>query len=123
MGWDGDGRKAVRETTGIAWTDARWNPWIGCTKVSEGCALCYMYTLERRWGRDPEIVRRASSESFRAPLRWQRKAEGGPSARRLVFTCSLSDFFHEDADPWRPEAWEIVRRTPLLTYQILTKRP
>lgn len=42
---------------------------------------------------------------------------------RLVFTCSWSDWFHPAADAWRPEAWAIVRATPHLTYQILTKRP
>jgi protein gp37 len=118
------------ETTGIAWSDSTWNPWAGCTKVSEGCALCYMYTLERRWGRDPEVVRR-SKTTFKDPLNWERRVRDGlplpPDgrfARNLrVFTCSLSDFFHEAADPWRPEAWEIVRATPHLTYQILTKRP
>jgi protein gp37 len=41
----------------------------------------------------------------------------------LVFTCSLSDFFIAEADPWRPEVWDIIRATPHLTYQILTKRP
>jgi len=35
----------------------------------------------------------------------------------------MSDFFHESADPWRDEAWEIIQRTPRHTYQILTKRP
>lgn len=41
----------------------------------------------------------------------------------MVFTCSWSDFFIEEADEWRDEAWEIIRKTPHLTYQILTKRP
>jgi protein gp37 len=41
----------------------------------------------------------------------------------MVFTCSWSDFFIADADPWRPDAWAIMRRTPNLIYQILTKRP
>jgi protein gp37 len=41
----------------------------------------------------------------------------------MIFTCSWSDFFIEDADVWRPEAWEIIRKTPHHTYQILTKRP
>ena len=35
----------------------------------------------------------------------------------------MKDFFIADADEWRSEAWEIIRRTPQLTYQILTKRP
>lgn len=25
----------------IEWTDHTWNPWIGCTHVSEGCRNCY----------------------------------------------------------------------------------
>lgn len=83
--------------------------------------MCYMYTLEERYGRDPTIVRRASEDTFNGPLRWVHSRHG--TAPRLVFTCSLSDFFHETADKWRPEAWEIIRKTPTMTYQILTKRP
>lgn len=40
----------------------------------------------------------------------------------MIFTCSLSDFFHQDADQWRPKAWEVIRRTPHHRYHILTKR-
>jgi protein gp37 len=102
------------EATGIEWTDATWNPWRGCAKVSPGCAHCYMFTDQRRFGRDPSVVTR-SKTTFRAPLRWREP--------RLVFTCSWSDWFIPAADEWRDEAWDVVRRTPHLTYQILTKRP
>jgi len=50
-------------------------------------------------------------------------ATSDKAAKTLVFTCSWSDWFHADADAWRDEAWDIIRRTPHLTYQILTKRP
>lgn len=40
------------EVTNIAWTNATWNPWQGCTKVSPGCDHCYAEALDRRWGRD-----------------------------------------------------------------------
>jgi protein gp37 len=105
------------ETTTISWTGRTWNPWRGCDKVSPGCAHCYMFTEQRRYGRDPSEVVRTSPATFNAPLsrKWAEPA--------LVFTCSWSDWFHEDADEWRGEAWDIVRRTPHLTYQILTKRP
>ena len=33
------------EVTGIAWTDHTFNPWIGCTRVSEGCRNCYAEQL------------------------------------------------------------------------------
>lgn len=101
--------------TGIEWTDKTWNPWHGCTKVSPGCAHCYMYREKARYGKaDADTVQR-SKTTFKDPLKWDEPAR--------VFTCSWSDFFHEDADAWRSEAWDIIRRTPHLTYQILTKRP
>lgn len=101
------------ERTGIGWTNHTWNPWHGCTKVSPGCDHCYMYAEKRQYGQDPEVVVR-SKTTFNNPLKWRE--------RGLVFTCSWSDFFHVVADPWRDEAWNIIRRTPHLTYQILTKR-
>lgn len=116
------------EVSAIEWTDATWNPWRGCDKVSPGCAHCYMFDGQRRFGRDPSVVVRAASGTFKAPLsqKWLLRAE---EKRRqglphLVFTCSWSDWFHEDADPWRDEAWAIIRETAALhTFQILTKRP
>lgn len=102
------------DITGIGWTQKTWNPWYGCTKISPGCKFCYMYRDMERYGRDPFTVTR-SKTTFNAPLKWQDSA--------LVFTCSWSDFFIESADAWRPEAWDIIRKTPHLTYQILTKRP
>ncbi len=102
------------KNSGIEWTDHTWNPWYGCQKVSPGCKHCYAERDMQRHGRDFNTVTRASTV-FDAPLRWQDRA--------FVFTCSWSDFFIEKADEWRDEAWEIIRKTPHLTYQILTKRP
>jgi protein gp37 len=102
------------ETTGISWAEATWNPWMGCTKVSTGCDNCYMFREQRQYGNDPEVVRRSKTK-FNDPLGWD--------DRRLIFTCSWSDWFHIDADPYRGEAWAVIRDTPQHTYQILTKRP
>ena len=102
----------------IEWTEGTWNPWRGCTKVSPGCASCYMFTGQLRWRRDPTQVVRASDSTFNAPLSWTRR--GFP---RLVFTCSWSDWFHPEADGWRDEAWAVVRESPEIVFQILTKRP
>lgn len=103
------------DTTAIAWTDKTWNPWQGCHKVSAGCANCYMHREKKRYGQDPSTVVRSKPATFNAPLKWRDPA--------LVFTCSWSDFFIEEADDWRDEAMEIVMSTGHLTYQILTKRP
>ena len=29
------------KTTKIEWTEATWNPSIGCNKISAGCKFCY----------------------------------------------------------------------------------
>ena len=101
--------------TEIGWTQRTWNGWIGCQKISQGCSHCYMYRLEKRFGNNPMNVHRTSDATFYAPLKWKEPA--------LVFACSMSDFFIKEADKWRDDAWEIIRKTPHLTYQILTKRP
>jgi protein gp37 len=73
-----------------------------------------MYRDKARYGQDPATVVRSKPGTFNAPLHWKDQAR--------VFVCSWSDFFIEDADAWRDEAWEIMRRTPHLTYMLLTKR-
>lgn len=107
--------------TSIEWTDATVNFWTGCDQVSPGCANCYMFTAQRRFGRDPAVVLRTSDATFYAPLRQRKWLELAPGS--LVFTCSWSDFFHEAADEHRADAWEVIRARPDLNWQILTKRP
>lgn len=104
----------MSDKTGIEWTDATWNPWYGCHKVSPGCKFCYMFREQVRYGKDPNVVTRSKTK-FTEPLKWKEP--------RMVFTCSWSDWLIEEADPWRPEAYEVIRQTPQHTYQILTKRP
>lgn len=79
-----------------------------------------MFTAQTRYGRDPRAVVR--TKTWNDPLHWQRHAER-EGKREFVFTCSWSDWFHEEADPWRDEAWRLIRRCPNLIFQILTKRP
>jgi protein gp37 len=92
----------MSDITKISWTDHTWNPWMGCTRVSPGCAHCYAETAMTRYGRDFSIVQRTKS-TWKDPLRWQKEAEARGVHER-VFTCSWSDFFHETADPWRGES-------------------
>lgn len=110
------------EKSSISWTENTWNCWQGCTKVSPGCAHCYMFRDKIKYGQNPEVVVRSSPATFNKPLLWQKQVAKN-NKRLLVFTCSWSDFFHADADAWRDEAWAIIKQTPNLVYQILTKRP
>lgn len=103
------------KNSNIEWTDFTWNPWHGCKKVSDGCKNCYMFRDKKRYGQDPTQVVRASDKTFYAPLKLKEP--------QRVFTCSWSDFFIEEADAWRDEAFAIMALTPHIQYQILTKRP
>jgi protein gp37 len=85
-----------------------------------------MYRGMARWGHDPKTVVRAAKPTFRKPYKIQREIDEGLRPNlidRLMFTCSWSDFFNPEADPWRPEAWQIIRECPDVIPQILTKLP
>jgi protein gp37 len=110
------------EKTGISWTDATWNCWQGCHKVSQGCKNCYMFAEKSRYGQNPSVVVRSSDTTFNAPLKWAANPAKYGHIKR-IFVDSWSDFFIEEADPWRADAWEIMRRTPQFIYQLCTKRP
>lgn len=38
-----------------------WNPWHGCVKISEGCANCYMYFLDKKNGKDGAVIYRSKN--------------------------------------------------------------
>lgn len=109
----------MSEKTGISWTNHTQNFWKGCEKVSPGCRNCYMFREMDRYGLNPQII--TKTKTWNNPRKWNKEAEAEKKPR-LVFTCSWSDFFIEKADPWREEAWEIIKTTPWLQWQILTKR-
>ncbi|MGI6108329.1 MAG: DUF5131 family protein [Eubacteriaceae bacterium] len=98
-----------------------WNPWHGCFKISAGCKNCYMYASDLRYDRNPQDIHRTAS--FDLPARKKRSGSwsfcpGGGS----VFCCGTSDFFLKEADPWREEAWNMIRNRPDLDFLIVTKR-
>lgn len=98
-----------------------WNPWHGCKKYSSGCLNCYVYRRDESIGKDSRIVMKTAD--FALPLRKNRKKEwkllpGGEP----VYTCMTSDFFLEDADVWRAEAWAMMRARSDLQFVIITKR-
>jgi protein gp37 len=106
-------------TTDISWTNATWNPWQGCTKVSAGCTNCYMFREKKHYGQDPTTVVRSKPVTFNAPVSW---SHGKLAAGSRIFVCSWSDFFHKDADAWRKEAWDIIWSLPQYQFLIPTKR-
>lgn len=129
----------MAENSKIEWTDHTFNPWIGCTKVHEGCKHCYAETMmdsrygNAKWG--PGGTRVMTSDSnWRKPLQWNRKAEiqfnswerihkdlpGGEQellqrgfvkpTRPRVFCASLADVFEDWGGSIR-----VSSRLPVLT--------
>lgn len=103
------------EKSKINWTDFTWNPWWGCNHVSAECDFCYIDGIMENMGFNPKKIKRTSDATFNKPLKL--------TDPTIIFTCSMSDFFHKQADQWRAEAWKIIKKTPKHKYQILTKRP
>jgi protein gp37 len=106
----------------IEWTEATWNPVTGCTKVSQGCKHCY---AEREWQRLTKLVPayagrkfsdvRCHPERLEQPLHWKKP--------RRIFVNSMSDLFHEDVPvDFIEQVFDVMRRCPQHTFQILTKR-
>lgn len=107
----------------IQWTDATWNVARGCTKVDDDCKFCYMYRESMDNTRyDPlQVIRTKTVFDF--PLKYKETKSASWGGPPLIFTSSLTDFFHEAIDGYRDEAWDIIRKCPHLIFQILTKRP
>ena len=97
-----------------------WNPWHGCVKISEGCQNCYMYFLDRM--REQDGTRIYRTRGFDYPL--QKNKFGGYKVKsgEQVRVCMASDFFLAEADPWRFEAWSIIKQRSDVKFFLLTKR-
>lgn len=104
------------DRTGIEWTDATWNPVLGCTKVSAGCDHCYAERVTNRF-RGPGAFDTVTlkPERLLQPIKWQRP--------RRIFVNSMSDLFHTDVpDDYIADVFGVMAATPRHTYQVLTKR-
>lgn len=97
-----------------------WNLWHGCTKVSEGCTNCYMYRADALHGRDSREIYK--TQNFNFPIRKDRKGLYKLPPHTLVWTCFTSDFFIKEADDWRQEAWQMMKKRNDLNFYMVTKR-
>lgn len=97
-----------------------WNPWHGCHKLSAGCKNCYVYRLDARYERDSSVV--AKTGDFNLPVKKTRTKEYKLQTNDIVYTCFTSDFFVEEADYWRIEAWNMIAARSDFHFLIITKR-
>lgn len=114
------------DTTGIAWTDHTFNGWWGCTNISAGCDNCYAETLAHRykwdvWGAG-KTRRTFGDKHWAEPLKWNEQAVKD-GRRHRVFAMSMADVFDVEVPrEWLDRLWALIRATPMLDWQLLTKR-
>jgi protein gp37 len=136
--------------TKIEWTHRRhprtgtvipgytFNAWIGCTKWSPACELCYAKDLDdMRFSRNPATgggtptapvshwgkgAPRYRTKDWAKPRRWNREA-GAEGFARACFTCSLADWADAEVNPeWLADLLNLIRETSNLDWLMLTKR-
>lgn len=139
----------MSENSNIEWTTHTFNGWIGCTKVSPGCAHCYAEKSTRArvlraggketWGRGQP---RDRTKTWHEPVKWDRKYQrqiaewnmnalenhGVPTlprpVRPKVFCASLSDWLDDEVPvEWLADLMVLVNQTQNLEWQLLSKRP
>ncbi|WP_431860047.1 DUF5131 family protein [Azospirillum sp.] len=120
------------DKTGIEWTEATWNPVVGCSLTTPGCTNCYAMgeaaRLERmgalkyagltRIANDRPVWTgevRLHEAALDQPLRWKRG--------RRIFVNSMSDLFHEGlTDQDIDRVFAVMALARQHTFQVLTKR-
>lgn len=120
------------DKSSIEWTEATWNPVVGCTIISPGCTNCYAMRLARRLEAmgQPKYVGTTRISGGRA--KWNGvvrldeaslSVPNGWRVGRMIFVNSMSDLFHENVPlAFIQKVFLTMRATPQHTYQILTKR-
>lgn len=83
---------------------------------------CYVYRLDKMHGTEISSSECRRTADFGLPLKKSRNGEYRISPGSTVYTCFSSDFFLEEADAWRDEAWSIIRERSDCRFFFFTKR-
>lgn len=105
----------------IEWTEATWNPSVGCNKVSAGCKNCYAEIMAKRLqamgtpGYEKGFEFQILPDRLDIPKKIKRPTK--------FFVNSMSDLFHEKMPfSFLDKVFATIKETPQHTYQILSKR-
>lgn len=105
----------------IEWTEATWNPTVGCTKISPGCKNCYAEAMSKRL---QAMGTPGYKNGFKLTILPNRLEE--PLRRKkptVYFVNSMSDLFHKSvSDSYIEQVFDVIQRSPHHTFQVLTKR-
>lgn len=123
-------------TSAIAWTNATWNPTVGCTRATDGCSNCYAFTLhdmrhrayQKHGGFYPKnglpMPKQCAQPFSTVQLLPERLSWPLHQKQpRMIFVDSMSDLFHSQVpDDYIKEVFEMMRQAHWHTFQVLTKR-
>ncbi|MER9814250.1 phage Gp37/Gp68 family protein [Mesorhizobium sp. M0129] len=133
----------MADKSAIEWTDATWNPIVGCSIVSPGCTHCYamgmaarieaMTAALTRTGQGGAPHYNGTTRKVKGTAIWTGKVALAPEkillqplawrAPRKIFVNSMGDLFHEDVpDAWIDKVFAVMALAPQHTFQVLTKR-
>lgn len=111
----------MSQTSRIEWTEATWNQTVGCTKISAGCKHCYAEAMAVRLhamgtpGYENGFKLTILPDRLTEPLRRKKPT--------VYFVNSMSDLFHQSIpDAYIDQVLDVIARSPIHTFQILTKR-
>ena len=132
----------MAQTSSIEWTHATWNPVVGCHRVSSGCAHCYAERMAKRLAAMARVARERGASPGRTANylnvldkygRWNGRVlldyaaledPIGWRAPLTIFVNSMSDLFYEEVPfGFIERAFDVMKRCPQHTFQVLTKRP
>lgn len=99
---------------------ARWDPWHGCHRYSEGCRYCYIHKGDAKRGVDTGKI--IKTDAFEAPVARLKSGAYKIKPGQEVYLCFSTDFLIEEADPWRAACWQMMAGRPDLHFLFLTKR-
>jgi protein gp37 len=123
-----------QSSTGIAWTQATWNPLHGCQYASEGCRYCYAAKLMATRMRDlypglaeARVVKGQKGFYFTNKILLDPKDLAEvlvDKSPKRYFVNSMSDLFHEGVpNDYINAVFDVMEKAWWHQYQILTKRP
>ncbi len=124
----------MADGSGIEWTDATWNPVVGCSIVSPGCTNCYAMKMAARLEAMGQPIYRSLTRKVNGNAVWTGKVELSNWGQvikplswrrpRRIFVNSMSDLFHEALPVGAiDQVFAIMAVSTQHTFQVLTKRP
>jgi protein gp37 len=123
----------MAENSKIEWTEATWNPVVGCSIISSGCTNCYAMKMAGRLEAMGSPIYRGHTTKTKAGYVWNGKVAASNWGQmikplswkkpRRIFVNSMSDLFHE-AMPVEviDQVFAVMTLCPQHTFQVLTKR-